>query len=125
MRNFFEVLGVPPDADDEAIKDAFHSLAKAFHPDLNPGDAQSERRFREVNQAYNTLRDPRTRAAYELGLMHHRKRVRRRVGTAAMTGFATSMLSTIIISLVMIWLLTDARQPPPHVRDGSVTQPNR
>jgi DnaJ-class molecular chaperone len=125
MRNFFEVLGVDADADDEEVKDAFHGLAKAFHPDLNPGNAQSERRFREINQAYTTLRDPKTRAAYELGLMHQRKRVRRRVSTAAMTGFATSMLSTIIISLVMIWLLTDTRQPRPYAQGGDATQPNR
>ena len=42
--------------------------------------------------------------------MHQRKSARRRVGTAAMMGFTTSMLSTIVISLVMVWLLTDGRQ---------------
>jgi DnaJ-class molecular chaperone len=110
MRNFYDVLGVDPGADDEQIRDAFQSLAKVFHPDLNAGDAQAERRFREVCEAYSTLKDPRTRAAYELGLVHQRKSARRRVGTAAMMGFTTSMLSTIVISLVMVWLLTDGRQ---------------
>jgi DnaJ-class molecular chaperone len=110
MRNFYDVLGVDPGSDDEQVKDAFQSLAKVFHPDLNAGDAQAERRFRELCQAYGTLKDPRTRAAYELGLTHQRKRARRRVSTAAMMGFTTSMLSTIVISLVMVWLLTDGRE---------------
>lgn len=110
MRNFYDVLGVDPDADDEQIKDAFQSLVKVFHPDVNSGDALAERRFKELLQAYSTLKDTRTRAAYDFGLAHQRRKARRRVGTAAMTGFATSMLSTIVISLVMIWLLTDGRQ---------------
>ena len=110
MRSFYDVLGIDADADDEQIRDAFQSLAKAFHPDLNAGDTQAERRFKEIRQAYSTLRDPRTRAAYELGLVHQRKSARRRVSTAAMMGFTTSMLSTIVISLVMVWLLTDGRQ---------------
>jgi DnaJ-class molecular chaperone len=110
MRNFYDVLGIDADADDEQIRDAFQSLAKAFHPDLNADDAQAERRFKEIRQAYSTLRDPRTRAAYDLGLVHQRKSARRRVSTAAMMGFTTSMLSTIVISLVMVWLLTDGRQ---------------
>jgi molecular chaperone DnaJ len=107
MRNYYEVLGVAPGADDGDIKGAFHSLAKSFHPDVNDGSALAERRFKEISQAYDTLRDPKTRAAYELGLVHQRKNARRRIGMAAMTGFATSMFSTIVISLVMIWFLTD------------------
>jgi DnaJ-class molecular chaperone len=110
MRNFYDVLGVNADADDEQIKNAFHTLAKAFHPDLNADDAHAERRFREIREAYSMLWDPRTRAAYDLGLAHQRKRARRRVSSAAMMGFTTSMLSTIVISLVMVWLLTDGRQ---------------
>ena len=113
MRNFYDVLAVDPGSDDEQIKEAFQSLAKIFHPDLNLGDAVAERRFREICQAYGTLKDHKTRAAYEFGLAHQRRSARRRVSTAAMTGFATSMLSTIVIALVMVWLLTDARQGAP------------
>jgi DnaJ-class molecular chaperone len=113
MRNFYDVLAVDPGADDEQIKEAFQSLAKIFHPDLNLGDAVAERRFKEICQAYATLKDPRTRAAYELGLAHQRRSAQRRIGSAAMTGFATSMLSTIVIALVMVWLLTDGRQSAP------------
>jgi DnaJ-class molecular chaperone len=110
MRNFYDVLGVDADADDEQIRDAFQSLAKVFHPDLNAHDAQAARRFKEIRQAYSTLWDPRTRAAYELGLAHQRRSARRHVRAAAMLGFATSMLSTIFISLAMVWLVTDGRQ---------------
>jgi DnaJ-class molecular chaperone len=113
MRNFYDVLAIDPGADDEQIKDAFQSLAKIFHPDLNLDDAVAERRFKEICQAYGTLKDPRTRAAYELGLAHQRRKARRRVSSAAMAGFTTSMLSTIVISLVMVWLLTDGRQSSP------------
>lgn len=110
MRNFYDVLGIDPKADREEVKDAFHSLAKVFHPDLNLGDEVAERRFREICQAYSTLKDRRTRAAYELGLAHQRRKARRRVSTAVMAGFTMSMVSTIVISLVMVWLLTDSRQ---------------
>ena len=125
MRNFYDLLGVAPSADDDKIKNAFHSLAKVFHPDLNAGDALSERRFKEISQAYDTLKDPKTRAAYQLGLLHQRKRARRRVSSAAMTGFATSMLSTIIVSLLMIWVLTDGSQPSPSGQDKDVARPSR
>lgn len=113
MRNFYDVLAVDPGADDRQVKEAFQSLVKVFHPDLNLGDAVAERRFREICQAYGTLKDPKTRAAYEFGLAHQRRSARRRISRAAMTGFATSMLSTIVIALVMVWLLTDARQTAP------------
>ena len=113
MRNFYDVLAIDPGADDERIKEAFQSLAKVFHPDLNLGDSMAERRFKEICQAYNTLKDHRTREAYELGLAHQRRSARRRISTAAMTGFATSMLSTIVNALVMVWLLTDGRQSAP------------
>ena len=112
-------LRIDPGADDEQIREAFQSLAKIFHPDLNLGDAVAERRFKEICQAYGTLKDPRTRAAYELGLAHQRRSARRRVSTAAMTGFATSMLSTIVIALVMVWLLTDGRQTSPSGQNRS------
>ena len=122
MRNLFEVLGVDPGANDETLKDAFHSLAKAFHPDVNDGDGLAERRFIEINQAYATLKHPKTRAAYELGLTHQRKKSRRRISNAVMTGFATSMLSTIVISFMMIWLLTDSNKQVAQIGQEQASQ---
>jgi DnaJ-class molecular chaperone len=110
MRDFYQVLGVAQGVGDGDIRDAFHGLAKTFHPDVNKGDAVAERRFKEITLAYDTLRDPKTRAAYELGLVHQRKISQRRRSAAAMTGFATSMFSTLVISVVLIWLLTDGRK---------------
>ena len=119
MRNFYDVWPSILARTMSGIKDAFQSLAKIFHPDLNLGDAVAERRFKEICQAYGTLKDPKTRSAYELGLAHQRRSARRRVSTAAMTGFATSMLSTIVIALVMVWLLTDGRQTAPSGQNRS------
>ena len=52
-RDYYEVLGVGKDADDAAIKKAYRSLAKKYHPDMNPGDAEAEAKFKEVNEAYD------------------------------------------------------------------------
>lgn len=68
MRNYYEVLGVPQGADIEEIKRAFRKLAKNYHPDQNPGDDWAERRFVEVNEAYETLGDAGARAAYDVNL---------------------------------------------------------
>jgi hypothetical protein len=57
-RDFYEVLGLDKSADDAAIKKAYRSLAKKYHPDLNPGDKVAEEKFKEVNEAYAILSDP-------------------------------------------------------------------
>jgi len=64
-RDLYDVLGVGRDADDAAIKSAFRKLAKEYHPDRNPGDEEAERKFKEVNAAYEALKDPQKRAAYD------------------------------------------------------------
>ncbi len=64
-RDYYEVLGLARGAGDQEIKSAFRSLAKKHHPDYNQGDASSESRFKEINEAYEVLKDPQKRAAYE------------------------------------------------------------
>lgn len=64
-RDYYETLGISRDADDAAIKGAFRRLAKEYHPDRNPGDETAEHRFKEVNEAYEALKDPQRRAAYD------------------------------------------------------------
>lgn len=64
-RDFYEILGVQKDADDAALKSAFRKLAMQYHPDKNPGDAEAERKFKELNEAYQVLSDPQKRGAYD------------------------------------------------------------
>lgn len=63
--DFYETLGVDRSADDKQIKSAYRKLAMQYHPDRNPGDEAAERKFKELNEAYETLRDPQKRAAYD------------------------------------------------------------
>lgn len=64
-RDYYEVLGLDKGADDGAIKKAYRSLAKKYHPDLNPGDKEAEAAFKEVNEAYDVLSDPDKRKKYD------------------------------------------------------------
>jgi molecular chaperone DnaJ len=63
-RDYYEVLGVSRDADDKTLKGAFRKLAMQYHPDRNPGNAEAEHKFKEINEAYDALKDPQKRAAY-------------------------------------------------------------
>ena len=54
----YKVLGVSPDASDEEIKRAYRKLAKQYHPDLNPGDAEAARKMQQVNAAYDQIKNP-------------------------------------------------------------------
>ena len=56
MRDPYEVLGLTPDADDEAVKKAYRALAKKYHPDLNPGDKVAEEKMKEINAAYDRIK---------------------------------------------------------------------
>lgn len=64
-RDYYEVLGVGRDADDKAIKSAFRKLAKEHHPDQNQDEPDAEKKFKEVNEAYEILKDQQKRAAYD------------------------------------------------------------
>jgi molecular chaperone DnaJ len=63
-RDYYEVLGVGRDADENAIKSAYRRLARQYHPDVNKSD-DAEERFKEINEAYETLSDADKRAAYD------------------------------------------------------------
>ena len=64
-RDYYEVLGVSKDADDAAIKKAYRALAKKYHPDMNPGDAEAEKKFKEASEAYAVMSDAEKRRQYD------------------------------------------------------------
>ncbi|MGI9373247.1 MAG: molecular chaperone DnaJ [Hyphomicrobiales bacterium] len=64
-RDFYEVLGVERSVDEKELKSAYRKLAKKYHPDANAGDDSAEAKFKEVSAAYDTLKDPQKRAAYD------------------------------------------------------------
>lgn len=64
-RDYYEVLGIPKDADEAAIKKAYRVLAKKYHPDANPGDKEAEAKFKEASEAYAVLSDAEKRRKYD------------------------------------------------------------
>jgi molecular chaperone DnaJ len=64
-QDYYATLGVAREASNDDLKKAYRKLAMQFHPDRNPGDKQAEARFKEVNEAYDVLKDEQKRAAYD------------------------------------------------------------
>jgi len=64
-RCYYDVLSVSRSASDKELKSAYRRLAKEYHPDINPGDNTAEQKFREASEAYEALKDPQKRAAYD------------------------------------------------------------
>lgn len=64
-RDYYEVLGVDKNADEASIKKAYRALAKKYHPDMNPGDAEAEKKFKEASEAYAILSDPEKKRQYD------------------------------------------------------------
>ena len=68
FKDYYDVLGTSKTATEDDIRKAYRSLARKYHPDVNPGDKSAEERFKEINEAYEVLSDPDRRKRYdELG----------------------------------------------------------
>ena len=63
--DYYQILGVPKDASEEAIKKAYRKLARKHHPDLNPNDAEANKKFQQINEANEVLSDPEKRKKYD------------------------------------------------------------
>ena len=64
-RDYYEVLGIDKNADEQTIKKAYRKMVKEHHPDVNPDDPKAEEKFKEINEAYEVLRDSEKRARYD------------------------------------------------------------
>lgn len=65
IKDYYEILGVKKGASQDEIKRTFRRLARKYHPDVNPGDKTAEQKFKEINEAYEVLGDPKKRAGYD------------------------------------------------------------
>lgn len=65
-KDFYQILGVPKNAQEKEIKQSYRRLARKYHPDVNPGDKSAEEKFKEVQQAYDVLSDPEKRKKYDM-----------------------------------------------------------
>ena len=73
FKDYYEILGVSPDADEKTIKQAYRKLARRHHPDVNPGNKESEEKFKTINEAYQALSNPEQRKKYdELRIQYQR-----------------------------------------------------
>jgi DnaJ-class molecular chaperone len=104
MANLYGVLGVARHADAAKIKSEFRTLAKGCHPDLHPGNARAEQRFKEIHQAYAVLRDPVARAAYDRELARRHACWQGQLRAAATTMAATFMFTVSSGLLVAAWM---------------------
>src|SRR5262245_45353216 len=108
MDTLYDVLGVSSRANETAIRTAFRKAAKSFHPDLNAGNPTAELQFRQIVAAYELLKDPLQREAYDQQLKDDRRARTRRVASPLISG----VVSGILVALTMWWFNTHNASHP-------------
>ncbi|MCM1367828.1 MAG: DnaJ domain-containing protein, partial [Roseburia sp.] len=87
MKNYYRILNVTPTATEDVIKRNYRSLAKRYHPDVNPDDKLAADKFSDINEAYDTLSDPTLRSKYDAALKQEaEKKTARPSAQTAATG---------------------------------------
>ena len=71
MKNYYEILGITGSASEKEIKQAYRTMAVIYHPDKNQGDSYAEEKFKEINEAYQILSDPRKKTQFDLILNYN------------------------------------------------------
>jgi hypothetical protein len=105
MNTSYDLLGVPRSASEEAIRSAFHSAAKVCHPDFNGGDPAAEQKLKQLIAAYDDLKSPARRAAYDQFLEDRRRAFVRRCTTSVVAGLAGGG-----VVLLAVWALGAPQQ---------------
>ena len=95
----YDILGVPQNANEAAIKTAFHRTAKACHPDLNADDPTAEQRLRQAVAAYEVLKNPQQRAALDLHLKAYRRKQAQRFAVPAFASLASAGAVAVVVWL--------------------------
>lgn len=98
MKTYYDILGVPPQADQEEVKSAFRRVVKAAHPDLNGGDRLAEQRSKQINRAYEVLKDPTRRERYDSHLRSKRSRLRMLTITMLVSAGLVSSATLLLLS---------------------------
>jgi curved DNA-binding protein CbpA len=119
---FYDVLGVPRNANDEVIRAAFRKAAKALHPDVNGGDPQAEKRLRHVIAAHQLLRSPQQRVIYDQ-LLAANEQTLRNLGLARNRRFvaAPTVAALVTASIVTVAVWQSSKPPStPYMAGGNI-----
>ncbi len=111
--NYYRLLGVPPDSEQQTIKSAYRSLAKRFHPDRNKGSETAAELFRQVNHAYRVLSDPKRRKLYDEKLAQQEQQQPKRPYTKKRTVNPQQKFNHFVKSLLDA-MFGPADTPSPH-----------
>ncbi len=65
FKDYYKILGIEPNADEQTIKQTYRKLARQYHPDVNPGNKDAADKFKEINEAYQVVSNPEERKKYD------------------------------------------------------------
>ena len=108
-RDYYEVLGVSKDVDEATLKKAYRKVAKKYHPDMNPGDAEAERKFKEASEAYAILSTlKRDGSMISLVMQHLKEEQEEPADMAALILMELISVTYLVISLVTYLVVEEA-----------------